>query len=110
MATGAPEFQGALVRLADALGREAKKVSKALARLDQADAMRYATDAYPEIASPYLAAAGDFAATWYEDQPTITEEAFYATPAELPAVDQLAANARWSLTQQDPAGALDGSA
>lgn len=39
MATGAPEFQGALVRLADALAREAKKVSTALARLDQADAL-----------------------------------------------------------------------
>ena len=110
MATGAPEFQGALVRIADALAREARKVSKALARLDEADARRYATDAYPEIASPFLATAGDFAATWYEDQPTISDTAFYATPADLPDVDQLAANARWSLTQRDPAGALEGSA
>lgn len=110
MATGAPEFQGALVRLADALSSEARKVTKALARLDQADAMRYATDAYPEIASPFLASAGDFAATWYEDQPTTSDTAFYATPADLPAVEQLGANARWALTQHDPAGALDGSA
>lgn len=108
MATGAPEFQGALVRLADALAREAKKVTTALARLDQADAMRYATDAYPEIASPFLASAGDFAATWYEDQ--APELDYIAAPADLPAVEQLGANARWALTQQDPAGALDGSA
>lgn len=110
MATAAPEFQGALVRLADALAGEARKISKALARLDQRDAMRYATDAYPEIASPFLAASSDFAATWYEDQPTTNDATFYATPADLPAVEQLGANARWSLTQQDPAGALEGSA
>jgi hypothetical protein len=109
MATGAPEFQGALVRLADALGREAKKVTKALARLDQRDAMRYVSDAYPEIASPFLATAGDFAATWYEDQPTTADEAFYASPADLPDVEQLAANGRWALTQPDPGNALVGS-
>lgn len=111
MATGAPEFQGALVRLADALGNEAKKVTGALARLDQRDAMRYVTDAYPEIASPYLAAAGDISATWYEEQPTTSRRGrlFIAKPAELPEIDQLAANGRWALTQPDPGAALVGS-
>ena len=109
MATGAPEFQGALVRIADALAIEAKKVTKALARLDQADARRYVSDAYPEIATPFIATAGDFAATWYEDQPTTADAEFIATPADLPDVEQLAANGRWALTQPDPGNALVGS-
>lgn len=109
MATGAPEFQGALVRIADALAIEAKKVTKALARLDAADARRYVSDAYPEIATPFLATAGDFAATWYEDQPTTADAEFIATPADLPDVEQLAANGRWALTQPDPGNALVGS-
>lgn len=112
MAPGPAEFQGALVALSDRLAIEAKKVTGALARLDAADARRYVTDAYPEIASPYLAAAGDISATWYEEQPSKNRSGrlFVARPAELPEVEKLAANGRWALTQPDPGSALEGSA
>ncbi|AKF14441.1 capsid maturation protease [Mycobacterium phage FlagStaff] len=111
MATGAPEFQAALVKLGDRLALEARKVSTAVARLGPEDARRVITDAYPEIASPYLAAAGDLSATWYEEQPTKSRRGrlFIAKPADLPPADALAVNGRWALTQNDPAGALEGS-
>ncbi|AKF14507.1 capsid maturation protein [Mycobacterium phage Cambiare] len=111
MATGAPEFQAALVKLGDRLAIEARKVTTAVARLGPEDARRVITDAYPEIASPYLAAAGDLSATWYEEQPTKSRRGrlFIARPADLPPADALAVNGRWALTQTDPAGALEGS-
>lgn len=111
MAAGAPEFQAALVKLGDRLAVEARKVTSAVARLDPHNARAVMTDAYPEIAAPYLAAAGDLSATWYEEQPTKSRRGrlFIAKPADLPEIDALAANGRWALTQTDPGGALEGS-
>ncbi|AYD84589.1 minor capsid protein [Mycobacterium phage Paito] len=110
MAIGVPEFRGALLELGSGLDSDVRKMSTALATLDQGEVLRYVSDAYPEIVTPYLAAAGDLTATWYEDQPAaIGAKPFIAQPAELPAVEQLAANGRWALVQQSPASALEGT-
>lgn len=110
MALGVPEFRRALVKLGDALDSDVVKLVGAVGRLDVPAAMRLVTDAYPELASPYLALAADLTATWYEEQPASAgAEPFEAKPAELPAVEQLAANARWALTQSNPTTALQRS-
>lgn len=108
--TGPADFQGALVRLSDELEPDVGRLTGALSRFDRGEAMRYVSDAYPELVTPYISAAGDLSATWYEDQPARRgAKAFFARPAELPSTEQLAANGRWALTQQDPRTALEGS-
>ena len=110
MALGVPEFRRALIRIGDAMDGDIGKLVAAVGRLDVPAAMRLVTDAYPELASPYLALAADLTATWYEEQPAAAgAEPFEAKPAELPAVEQLAANARWALTQSNPTTALQRS-
>lgn len=109
-ALAVPEFQTALVRLSDHLAGRVRMLTSRLSAFDQPAALRYVTDAYPELASPFLAAAGDLSAEWYEAQPAaLGAKAFRATPAELPAFDQLAANGRWAMLQQDPGNALVGA-
>ena len=110
MALGVPEFRRALIRLGGALDSDIGKLIAAIGGLDVPAAMRLVTDAYPELASPYLALAADLTATWYEEQPAAAgAKPFTAQPAELPAVEQLAANARWALTQSNPTTALQRS-
>lgn len=109
-ALAVPEFQTALVRLSDHLAGEVRTLTSKLSTLDRRSALSYVTDAYPGLASPYLAAAGDLSAEWYEAQPAaLGAKAFRAAPAELPAFDQLAANGRWAMLQRDPGTALVGA-
>ena len=107
MALGVPEFRRALVKLGDALDSDVVKLVGAIATQDTAGALALITDAYPQIATPYLAAAGDLTATWYEDQAPALD--YIAEPAELPTVDQLAANGRYALTTKAPANVLAGA-
>jgi GNAT superfamily N-acetyltransferase len=110
MTSGVPEFRRVLVRLGDVLDGDLGKLVSALGRLDVADAMRLITDAYPQVVTPYIAAAGDLTATWYEDLPTKRgAEAFIAKPADLPPVEQLAANGRYALTTKKPTSVLQGA-
>lgn len=110
MARGVPEFRRALIQLGAALDGDVGKLVAAMGQLSVPDALRLVTDAYPDLSSPYLAAAADLTATWYEDQPTDQDaEAYTAIPADLPDVEQLAANARWALTQKSPTKALLGA-
>lgn len=107
MALGVPEFRRALVKLGDALDSDVVKLVAALATQDTAGALALVTDAYPELVTPYLAAAGDLSATWYEDQAPDVD--YLAEPAELPTVEQLAANGRYALTTSKPASVLAGA-
>ena len=107
MALGVPEFRAALVTLGKALDGDVGKLVAVLAAQTPADALAIVTDAYPQLVTPYLAAAGDLSATWYEDQAPDVD--FVAEPAELPAVEQLAANGRYALTTKNPVGVLQGA-
>lgn len=107
MALGVPEFRGALVALGKALDGDVGKLVAVLTAQTPADALALVTDAYPQLVSPYLAAAGDLSATWYEDQAPDVD--FVAEPAQLPAIEQLAANGRYALTTKNPSGVLQGA-
>lgn len=109
-ALAVPEFQLLLTRLAADLGVKVERLVAQLDRLDQREALAFITDAYPDLAAPYLGAAGDLTATWYDDQPTLSPSNFEARPAELPPEAQLAANGRWALLQDAAVSALQGAA
>jgi len=50
---------------------------------------------YPELVTPYIAAAGEVSTVWYADLDPDSD--FSPTPADLPPVEQLQASARWSM-------------
>lgn len=52
--------------------------------------------AYPELVTPYVSAAADLGAVWYDSQPS-TNTRFSASPAELPPVEKLQSSASWAL-------------
>ena len=53
------------------------------------------TAGVPELLDPYIAGAGDLAATWYEEAaPQLT---YRATAAAMPPAEQLATSAQWAL-------------
>ncbi|OZE92461.1 hypothetical protein CH298_02695 [Rhodococcoides fascians] len=52
--------------------------------------------AVPEILIPYETAAGELTASWYED--LAPRSRFIAKPAEVSAVDAVAASTRWALS------------
>lgn len=109
-ALAVPEFQLLLTRLAADLGVKVERLVAQLDRLDQREALAFITDAYPDLAAPYLGAAGDLTATWYDEQPTLSPSNFDARPAELPPEEQLAASGRWALLQDAAVTALQGTA
>ena len=106
-----PEFRQLLVSLADDLGSKIDRLGASVGRLDRGELFAFITDAYPELVTPYIAAGQDATTTWYDDQPTLAgAKQFYAQPAELPSIEQLAASGRWAMDQSNPATALQGSA
>ena len=108
MARAVPEFQGVLTQLAAAAEDKIGVLIPHLDRLDAAERRQFITDAYPTLITPYLAAAGDLTAQWYDEQPTTTR-GFRAAAATLAPVGQLAISGRWALTQSNPVAALQGS-
>ncbi|MFT4125087.1 MAG: hypothetical protein QM662_02500 [Gordonia sp. (in: high G+C Gram-positive bacteria)] len=109
-----PEFQGLLAELARKLGVGVEKLLSRLDRLSPAEQYAFVTEAYPELAASFLAASGDLTAQWYAEQPTAPTAPgvalFDPESAPLPPVEQLAANARWALTQNLVIPALQGAA
>lgn len=107
MAQAVAEFQALLTGLANALGLRIDKLAPALARLTPKDLLTFITDAYPQLVTPYLAAAVTLTTTWYAEQPASeAAAAFIPEPAALVPDEQLAANGRWAMLQPDPLGAL----
>ena len=83
-------------------------VSKVVALVGAAPSQETLLEAYPEVLDPYLSAAGQVSAEWY--QSLAPEEPFAVEVAEPVAREVLQANARWGVTQLDPVSALSGSA
>jgi len=114
MALAVAEFQLLLVKLAADLGIKIYRLIRQMGRLDQREQLAFITDAYPELATAYLSAAGALSAQWYNEQPVRVPRAgvavFEAEPADLLPTGQLAANGRWSMLQADPMKSLQGSA
>lgn len=111
MAVSVAEFQLLLAQLADELGSKVDRLVPSLDRLSQPELLAFITDAYPELVTPYIAAGNDLTTVWYDEQPTATEaKPFYAEPAAVTPVEQLAISARWAMLQADPTAALKGTA
>lgn len=114
MALAVSEFQLLLTQLAADLGIKVDRLVRQMDRLDTPEQLAFITDAYPELAGPYLAASGQVSAQWYAEQPVSPAPrgvaAFVAEAAELLPGSRLAASGRWAILQQDPIQSLQGSA
>lgn len=109
MAVAVAEFQALLTRLANALGADVQKLLANADRLDRAELLKFVTEAYPELAAAYLQASGQLTTQWYAEQP-VAIGGFVPVSAALAPAEQLAAQARWSVLQLAPIGALQGKA
>lgn len=109
MALAVSEFQLLLTQLAADLGVKVDRLLRQLDRLDQAEALAFITDAYPELARAYLVASGELSVQFYNEQPSAAT-AFVAEAVDLIPDDRLAISGRWSMLQGDPVKALQGSA
>lgn len=108
------EFQHLLAQLSADLGSRTGRLLSRLgrSRLTAHEIRVFVTDAYPELARPFLWAAAELAAQWYAEQPVFTipgATVFVPTPIVLTTDDQLGANARWGTTQESPEQAMQGS-
>lgn len=83
-------------------------IEKVAALIATAPTQETLLEAYPEVLAPYLGAAGRVSAEWY--QSLAPDAPFEVVEAPLVAREALRANARWGVTQLDPATALSGSA
>lgn len=111
MPQSVPEFQALLTGLANELGVRIDRLTPVIGRLNQRELLAFITDTYPQLATPFLAAAGDLTATWYAEQPAGPKAAqFIPEPADLAPVEQLAASGRWAMLQPEPVDALKRSA
>lgn len=111
MALAVSEFQLLLAQLSEELGSKIDRLVPNLNQLSQPELLSFMTDAYPELVTPYIAAGNNLTTVWYDEQPTPPEaKPFYAEPAAVTPVEQLAASARWAMLQSDPTGALKGTA
>lgn len=108
MARAVSEFQLLLGTLADELQDRIRRLLASVAGLDEAELLAFITDAAPALIAPFLTAAADLTAIWYEDQNP--ESDFVATPVDVIGADDLAVSARWAVLQDDPAEALAGAA
>ena len=110
MPDAVPEFQGALVRLAELLrGDIAKLLGASMGRLDRYEQLAFITDAYPELITPYLAASAELTAQWYAEQPTTDANPPTPTSAAPAPVEQLGIQGRWAIVQSKPVAALQGA-
>lgn len=79
------------------MGTEVAGFWRSLAeRVPSSEFRRLMIEAFPEIVTPYVSAAADLGAVWYDSQPS-TNARFTATPAELPPVERLQGSASWAL-------------
>lgn len=108
MAQAVSEFQTLLGSLADQLQSRIAALLGSLSQLEQNDLLAAITDLAPELLTPFMTAAADLTAAWYEAQDPASD--YIATPADLPSVDDLAATARWAVLQPDPIDAMSGAA
>lgn len=108
MAQAVSEFQSLLTNLAGELENRITTLVSRIQPLAQSDLLNFVSDSAPDLLSPYLAAAADLTAVWYEDQDPTSD--FRATPVDLPPAADIAASARWAVLQPDPVAAWSGKA
>lgn len=110
MPTAVAEFQSLLGRLSHSFSARAGRLMSRLDRLTVHETRVFLTDAYPELAWPFLHAAAELSAVYYGEQSSAGSTSFVAEPVVLASAGQLAVNARWATTQDRPVEAVQGSA
>lgn len=108
MALGTVQFRSLLTNLSHNVRRDAGTLLSRIGHFTAHEGRAFITEAWPELIRPYIDAAGDLTAEWYDGQPTITNTVFVPKPADPPSDEQLASNGRWAIGQDDPADALGG--
>lgn len=108
MAQAVIEFQTLLGELSREMQSRIERLVSAVSQLSQSDLLALITDVGPQLLEPFIAAAGELTALWYDDQNPASD--FTATPVDPPASEDLAATARWAMLQDDPAAAWSGAA
>lgn len=108
MARAVTEFQSLLGQLAQELQSRIELLLASALKLEQSDLLAFMTDAAPELITPFLTAAAELTALWYDDQNPQSD--FVATPVDVITADDLASSARWAMLQDNPAAALAGAA
>lgn len=95
MAVSAPERQYLLNQVGRLAQNDLDRLWRQAEQLADVDFFAYMVEAFPDVVDPYHQAAGQLAATWFED--SLPASAYVARVAEpLPAV-QIATSARWAL-------------
>lgn len=89
------EVRGLLDELDRRLGTELAGFWRTIAEADPAQFRTLLVEAYPEIVTPYVAAAADLGTVWYDETPTTTN--YRAVPAEPIPVERLTQSALWAL-------------
>lgn len=108
MARAVTEFQSLLGELARELETRIIRLVSTVSQLDQTELFAFISDAAPDLIAPFLSAASDLTAIWYEDQNPDSD--FIAEPVDVIPAEDLATSARWALLQDNPAQALAGAA
>lgn len=108
VAQAVTEFQSLLTNLAGELESRISRLVSMVRHLDQSELLTFITTAAPEVVKPFLDAAANLTATWYEEQDPTSD--FVAEPVDLLTADDLAASARWAMLQLDPITAWSGAA
>ncbi|MEJ9078585.1 hypothetical protein WKY82_09205 [Gordonia malaquae] len=92
------EVRALLAELDKRLGAELAGFWHSIAGEVSSDEFRdLVISAYPEIVTPYIAAAADLGAAWYDLAPSDNLD-YSARPAELAPVEKLQASASWALS------------
>jgi hypothetical protein len=90
------------------LGLEIDAIFSSVSGFDDAGAQRWVTEAYPEVFTPYAAAASDLSVSWYNH--AAPQLVFQAIPLLLPEPQSLAANVAWAFANHAATHLLRGAA
>lgn len=108
MPLGTLQFRSLLTNLSHNVRRDAGTLLSRIGHLTAREGRAFITEAWPELIRPYIDLSGDLTVEWYDGQPT-TNTVFVPQPADPPPDEQLAANGRWAVGQDDPRDALGGA-
>ncbi|CRY79881.1 hypothetical protein SAMN05421776_11763 [Nocardia farcinica] len=105
-------YRAGLSDLSATMIQDLDQMLGAAAELDSAGGARYVRDAYPEVWTPYGAAAGELSSAFYAATapPGTPPSGLYVPPAELPSAAALSGQAEWALARPAVLAALVGVA
>jgi hypothetical protein len=102
------QFRSLLTNLSHNVRRDAGSLLSRMGHFAAHEARDFITEAWPELLRPYIDAAGELTTEWYDGHPS-TNTVFVPQPADPPPDEQLGANGRWAIGQDDPHDALGGA-